>query len=177
MFGFLAASSIGSGRVNLGPCRWRQPQQPLAAPNPNDADPRGFAAVDDPKRWVNQFAQEGLSELGNDAPDIRVSSEDLDPFEDLADEAVSDVRHPFFGVPRLNPRQVAERGLGETDFGNGHSLFHAEPGLGVGEGDLPPLLQVCQAFHNGAHEGALLLGLLEIGDRLHDGHAAAPARE
>jgi len=66
---------------------------------------------------MNQLAQEGLAELGNDAPDVRVLDKGLDALDDLGNEAVSDLRHPFFGVPCLNSRQIAECGLGEADLG------------------------------------------------------------
>ena len=113
---------------------------------------------------MNQLAQKGLTEFGDDAPDVRVLSKRLDTLEDLGDEAVSDLWYAFLPIPRLDPLQIAECGLGEADASKGHALFQAEPGLGLGQGDLPALIQVCQTRDDRAHEGPFFLGLLEIGD-------------
>lgn len=113
---------------------------------------------------MNQLVQERMAELGNDAPDVRVLGKRLYALEDLGDEAVSDLWYAFLPIPRLDPRQIAERRLRKADLGNGHFLLQAKPGLGLGQRDLPALIQVCQTRDDRAHEGAFLLGLLEIGD-------------
>lgn len=113
---------------------------------------------------MNQLAQEGLAEFGDDAPDVRVLGKRLYALEDLGDEAVSDLWYAFLPIPRPDSRQIAERRFGEADPGRGHALFQAEPGLGLGQGGLPALLQVCQTLNDRAHERPFLLCLLEIGD-------------
>lgn len=110
-----------AGRVlRFGRCR--QPKQPFAAPDANDAGATRVPAINDAEGRVDQFAQEGLAKLWNDPPDVEIVGEDLCAPKDLGDEPVANLWYALRGVPLLDARQVAEGGLGEVDFGGGHGL-------------------------------------------------------
>jgi len=57
---------------------------------------------------MDQFAQEGLAELRNDAPDLGMVGEGLDVFEDLQEESLADIWNPLLLVPFPNALQVTK---------------------------------------------------------------------
>ena len=126
----------------LRPGRCRQPQQPFAAPDTHDADAQRVPTIDDPEGRVDQFAQKGLAKLRNDPPEIRVVGEDVHALEDLGDESVTNLRHPFCGVPCLDAPKSLSADSAKLTLATVMALCQAESGLGLGEGDLAAGVQV-----------------------------------
>ena len=110
---------------------------------------------------MDELPQGILAELRHYAPDAGVIRQALDTPHDVGDEASADVRYTLFGVPDLNSPEIGQCRLGEPYVG-GHALLKTELNLGLTQGNLPPRLQIGQAFDHRTHESALLLACLEV---------------
>lgn len=152
-------------------------QQALTSPNANNPHALPVMAIYDPKRRMDELTQKGLIKLGDDTPQVGMISQLLDALKDFGDQAVTDRGHTLLCIPDLQVIEIAEGRFGETNGNAGHALLQSQPSFGLFERNVPPGLEVSQALHHGAHEGALLLSPLVIGHRLHDGDTSPTARE
>jgi len=153
----MIGSSALSGRVLV-----RQFEQPLAAPDSDDTHVLRVTAVDDAKRWSDQFTKKRLVELRDHTAHVWMFGEHLDACEDLVEQALSDIRRALLDVPGMQSLQVGQSGLGNPDDSLRHGLLQVEPRLGVCEGEVATRLEVRKPCNDRSHERPLLLGRLVV---------------
>lgn len=102
--------------VNVG----RKTEQTLTAPYPDHLHVIGVPPIDDAKGWLDEFPEEGLTELRHHPPYVRMIGERLDPLKNLNYQSYANTGHTLFRVPSPQFLDIAERRFGEANANSGH---------------------------------------------------------
>lgn len=87
----------------------RQTQETFAAPHAHDPHTLRVDPVDDAEGRVDDLAQRGHAELGHDAPALVEVGKYFDRSDDLAQQALADLRCALLQVPAPNVLEVDDR--------------------------------------------------------------------
>ena len=98
-----------------------QLEQSLTAPHADDLDVGRAPAIDNAKRWMDQFPESGLIEFGHDPSAIGKVAKDLDSSQDLRYDPAPYIPDTLDLVPVYEFLQIREGGFREADLNLRHS--------------------------------------------------------
>jgi len=85
----------------------RKTKKTLASPDSYDTHTVGIKSVNDPKRWVDDLPEEGLTKLRHDPADYRVVDKRFDLLKNFRHQPFANIRYALFIVPGLDLLQIA----------------------------------------------------------------------